>query len=94
MTRKLFVLFALGVTAVVVADHIIAIGSSGRGSATTHDGRTGTLHYSVLKRTAKGHNDQFEGSLRFEQLGNHHGPWVLVEMGRPTAAGDSRGFNT
>lgn len=85
MLKRLALVLVAGFATVAFAHHILAVGSYGRGTATTHDGRVGSFHYSVTKRTAEGHHPQFEGSLRFEQQQNHHGPFVLIQMGRPSA---------
>lgn len=85
MLKRLALVLAVGLATVALAHHILAIGSYGRGTATTHDGRVGTFHYSVSKRTAQGRHPMFEGSLRFEQHANHHGPYVLIQMDRPAA---------
>lgn len=84
MFKKVLIIATAALAAIVLADHILVIGSSGRGTATTHDGRVGTFHYSVSKRTAPEHHPQFHGSLSFEQHHNHHGPWVRIQMGTPS----------
>jgi len=86
MLKKLLVLSAIAITTIALA-HILAVGSYGRGAATTHDGRVGAFDYSVSKRTAEGHLPQFEGRLRFEQHQNHAGRWVVIEMGKPAMVG-------
>jgi hypothetical protein len=85
MLRKVLILCFAGFATVALAHHILAIGSNGSGTATTHDGRVGTFHHSVVKRTAPKHHPTFDGSLAFEQHANHFGPWVSIQMGRPTA---------
>ncbi|MEO7453636.1 MAG: hypothetical protein ABIV13_02605 [Fimbriimonadales bacterium] len=91
MLKKLCFLSVLCFAALAAASHILAIGSHGSGTATTQDGRNGSFHFSVVKRTAKGHHPTFEGSLRFEQHHNNHGPWILVEMGRPSVVSGGKG---
>ncbi len=85
MLKKTLIIASVALATVALANHILAIGSYGKGTAATHDGRVGSFHFSVTKRTAPGHHPAFEGSLRFEQQQNHNGPRVLVQMGRPAA---------
>ena len=91
MLKKLCFLSVLCLAALAVASHILAIGSHGSGTATTQDGRNGAFHFSVVKRTSQGHHPAFEGSLRLEQHHSKHGPWVLVQMGRPTVVNGVEG---
>lgn len=91
MFKKALIIAAASLAAFALAHHVTVIGSYGRGTATTHDGRIGTFHYSVSKRTDGVHHPQFQGSLSFEQHDNKHGPWVRIQMGTPSVVNGVNG---
>lgn len=84
MFKKALIITTVALAALVLANHITVIGSNGRGTATTQDGRVGSFNYSVSKRTDGVHHPVFHGSLSFEQHENHHGPWARIQMGVPS----------
>ena len=85
MKKPLIFAFA-SLAAFALADGLL-VSSTGKGGATTSDGRVGSFDYAVSKRTASNGAVKFEGRLRFEQRPNDHGRYVLIEMGAPDGLG-------
>jgi hypothetical protein len=83
MLKRVFVAAILSLAAFALADHILAVGSYGRGTAVAADGRVGSFNYSVVKRTSEGHDPAIEGHLVFEQHHNDFGRFVRIEMFTP-----------
>jgi hypothetical protein len=83
--KRILVISALSLAALALAVNG-SVGSEGRGTARTQDGRIGRFEYRVVKTTI-GEHSNLEGRLRFEQVANAAGRPALVEMGTPRTVG-------
>jgi hypothetical protein len=79
--KRFLVISALSLAALALAVNG-SVGSEGRGTARSQDGRIGRFEYRVVKTTV-GEHTNLEGRLRFEQVANAAGRPALIEMGTP-----------